>query len=169
MPLTPHGTTTTRWIPRRMASSTATTTAATSFVTKMTTTPTTMTIPTTTASWRRDHRTMTKHRTWPPACEGLASTELRSPRLRNRRQRRLSHRHSSSASHDDDDGDDRMNLGPMRLQDHLDELGSVPLSDVRNFCIIAHVVSIHNDYLLNCFYFVPRVVSAERKRIHHPT
>ena len=49
---------------------------------------------------------------------------------------------SSRPSYDDEDGDnDEIGRGPIRIQDHLDDLHGIPLADVRNFCIIAHVVS----------------------------
>ena len=33
------------------------------------------------------------------------------------------------------------NLTSLSIQDHLDELHTIPLENIRNFCIIAHVVS----------------------------
>jgi hypothetical protein len=32
-------------------------------------------------------------------------------------------------------------LTSLSIQDHLDELHTIPLENIRNFCIIAHVVS----------------------------
>ena len=40
---------------------------------------------------------------------------------------------------DDDDKQEEIKL--VSIHDHLDELHDIPLADVRNFCIIAHVVS----------------------------
>ena len=42
----------------------------------------------------------------------------------------------------------------LSIHDHLNELHDIPLEDVRNFCIIAHVVRINNiccDILLHVY------------------
>ena len=42
------------------------------------------------------------------------------------------------------DGDDTI----LSIQDHLDKLHTIPLENIRNFCIIAHVVSVYVDFQL---------------------
>ena len=54
-------------------------------------------------------------------------------------------RHFSSSSNDNtnkcDDVIKQEEIKLVSIHDHLDELHDIPLADVRNFCIIAHVVS----------------------------
>ena len=66
---------------------------------------------------------------------------------------------SSSTTDDDTEvaGEDELKL--ISINDHLDELQHIPLEDVRNFCIIAHVVRFtvvimyHQDYTMtDCAY-----------------
>ncbi len=128
---------------------------------------TTTSMTTSTMAWRCDHRSMQRE-TWPDR-DGPSSERRR---RRIRRMRRQLHRHfssSSSASKSNDDdgncdvGDIDIDPGPIRLLDHLDKLRSMPLSDVRNFCIIAHVVSIY-DF---CYCaFPPRHINREKTK--HP-
>jgi len=46
----------------------------------------------------------------------------------------------------DDGGEEELKL--ISINDHLDELQHIPLEDVRNFCIIAHVVRFVYSYVL---------------------
>ena len=61
----------------------------------------------------------------------------------NRIQQHLRLQYFSTSTTDDDEdnvdgGEEELKL--VSINDHLDELQHIPLADVRNFCIIAHVV-----------------------------
>ena len=61
----------------------------------------------------------------------------------------------------------------VSIHDHLDELHTIPLEDVRNFCIIAHVVSrrIQCTLFTSCTHYCSHNVNANLPSddIHHAT